>query len=717
MFDFIYRIDDNWALFYDGSILHAKQCFDYNKAIDWYAWCKRFVEYEISIYNKKVILKTPVSEWWWVDITNELKVFLYNAAKSKKIDDLLIRNRWEFLKEFDCVLEQWQVLFKYREAKRTTEIDSTLLHMKNFEYWMWRLSDIHNKKWQIVPESYHYFDWNKAWEDYHNLKYEYNWKEYQTPLYWLYVPHMIQTLFSEEDPLPSGKYLQKRQSKFMRDAWQVNFLFHSRRWWKTLLLQLMQFLLLKCERPSKWFKKMLINYFCQSAETFSDMTEYIKAFCEIYWWDNYIWKQSENSLIYQTYEGWKPVVIASVRFRTWLSVSKGRWWTPYAIIIDEASRQPQEVYNTALANVRLNKALLFCLTTVNYDEERDWCYEEAMRAYFASMAYEPMEDTVVKLWRKYWMEKISNVEEAKKNIKKFESMRNEFLEQRRYSCNFFTIEDIEYITEEEKRSAIKDDEHKWDKFILAEYFSIFADAKKIFNWHSYTTTDLPDKFEHIFFSRDQALKFDNSALSIIWVNDYNIYIIDSIILPQWRLDLQVQRIKELMHEYRFKIKEWWKLRLVVDVTQSWWDLSSVEWKWLYIDCPMYSTWWNNAWYHVWRQYNVSKNFLISNVREAFSMWYIKINQNANWIDWKDWLLREMDNFWPDYKAIRWKDDQVLAMVMWIHYIYSILLMKKILFEKDEILLSKRTMSEEELLKIIKQQKSEPVYNYSIINYQ
>jgi hypothetical protein len=118
------------------------------------------------------------------------------------------------------------------------------------------------------------------------------------------------------------------------------------------------------------------------------------------------------------------------------------------------------VYQRALANARLNKALIFCLTTVNYEEERDRCYIEAMKAYFSSMNYEPMEDTVIKLRNKYGMNKLASPKDAEKAQAKMEDMRREFLEERKYSCLFYTIEDIEYITEKEKQDAINEDAHR-----------------------------------------------------------------------------------------------------------------------------------------------------------------------------------------------------------------------------------------------------------------
>ena len=134
---------------------------------------------------------------------------------------------------------------------------------------------------------------------------------------------------------------------------------------------------------------MKINYFCQSQETFDDLSEYMENFAESYWYP-YVWRKSKSSLDYVTFENWKEKVLGTVQFKSALSIAKGLGWTPYAVIIDEASRQPEMVYQRALANARLNKALIFCLTTVNYEEERDWAYTEAMKAYFQAMSYEPL---------------------------------------------------------------------------------------------------------------------------------------------------------------------------------------------------------------------------------------------------------------------------------------------------------------------------------------
>lgn len=718
MFDFIFRFNQNWVIFYQWEPSTAKTTFDSQKAIQWRQSCIRFRDYETKIHTKKINFRVPISDNGWVDVTLELKTFLYQAAKGKRLEDLLVRIRWEFLSEYDCFNNGWVISF--REKNRvTTGIDDWLFLMKQFIYGFRRFEDVYDKEGNKIPwEFEHYYDWNRKWVDFWNIWYKFQWKDFKTPLYWVYIPQMINTIFKDEDPLPSGKFLQRRQRDFMREAGQINFLFHSRRWGKSLLLQLIQFLMAKAERPKKWFKKMRINYFCQSSEAFDDMSEYMENFAETYWLP-YVWRKSKAQLDYVTHENGKEVTLWSVIFKSWLSIAKGLGGTPYAVIIDEASRQPEMVYQRALANVRLNKALMFCLTTVNYEEERDRCYVEAMRAYFKQMSQEPIEDLTVRLWNKYRLAECKTPKDIMALWWKLEDLRREYLEARPYSCLFYTIDDIEYITEKEKQDTISEDSHRWEKFILAEYFSVFADQKKVFDPYRLIDEKMPKQFDNIFFAFDQAEKWDNPALNIIWVRDFNMYCLDSVILSE-SFDIQIQQIKRLKEEWQYYVIGQNKIRLCVDVTSKQSDVSSIELRWLKIDCPIY---WNNGnspAYFDWRILKVSRDWLFQNAIECFDLMYVKFSPK---LDVKLWLLHELSNItikeWK-YKTLKTtdKDDQVAGLLMNLYYIYNILWLKKTLFEKDDILLSQNNMTEEEMINIIRKNRQQTISqdNYSIINY-
>jgi len=99
--------------------------------------------------------------------------------------------------------------------------------------------------------------------------------------------------------------------------------------------------------------------------------------------------------------------------------------------------------------------------------------------------------------------------------------------------------------------------------------------------------------------------------------------------------------------------------------------------------------------------------------------YIKF---APSLDRKLWLLDEMSHIVikdGNYKTQKTtdKDDQVAALLMNLYYIYNILWLKKTLFEKDDILLNQATISDDEILEIMRRDRSASLpNNYSIINY-
>lgn len=719
MFDFINRFDTNSHIFFQWELSEAKKTFNSQEAIERWRWCDRFRKFTTKIYNKDISIQVPITDKDWVNVTSELKVFLYKAAKSKRIDDLLVRIRWEFLKVYDVYDVSWQILFKNREWEEW-DYDDILFLMKQFIFGFWRMTPVLTKSWSIRRwEFEHYYDWNPKGDWFWDLTYHYRWKDYKTPLYGVYMPHMIETIFREEEPLPSGKYLQWRQKDFLWKMAKVNFLFASRRSGKSLLLQLIQFLMDKIERPKTWFKKMRINYFCQSTETFNEISDYMESFAEAYWLP-YKRVPSKSILQYITYEDWKQKILWEVQFKSWLSVAKGLGGTPYAVIIDEASRQPEEVYKRALANVRLNNTLMFCLTTVNYESDRDWVYEEAMRSYFKAMEYEPMEDTVVRLRRKYWMDKIKTPQEAREKMADFWKMREEFLNERTYSCSFYTIDDIEYLTESQKEEAIEEDSHRWEKFILAEYFSVFADKKKVFQPYKLLDDDVPEKFNRIVFWFDQAEAYDNAALCVIWITEDRMYVIDSIILSE-QFDVQIEQIKRLKNDYQRRLlNPTIPIRVAVDVTSKKSDVSSIELRWLKVDLPVYWTGGNSPHHFDKRVLKVSRNALFQTAQEAMDLQYVRFDKK---VDSKKWLLEELASFvikkWSyRTQSTKQHDDQVAAMLMALYYIYDIMGMKKDLFKRDTEMLKQSKMSEDEMIRQINKQMSQRnrKSSYSIINY-
>lgn len=222
-------------------------------------------------------------------------------------------------------------------------------------------------------------------------------------MFGVYVPQFIESIFSKsKKKLPSGKLLQKWQRKFIYEMGAENYLMHSRGAGKSLTLTLISELLIVGQSLDDNMKARLINYFGQTDEANLEVIEYIQSTIQLHNQTYFEFKRSPvPTLIFKTIVNGNEKVLGRVAFRSGESLSKGRGGRPYAIIIDEAARIPEDVYEAALGNVVVDRSLLFCLSTIDEKAEKNWFYNNAVRAELEQLNYENTTDIVVKLWNKY----------------------------------------------------------------------------------------------------------------------------------------------------------------------------------------------------------------------------------------------------------------------------------------------------------------------------
>ncbi len=196
--------------------------------------------------------------------------------------------------------------------------------------------------------------------------------------------------------------LQKWQRRFIYEIGAQNYLLHSRGAGKSLTLTLISELLIVGQSLDDNMKARLINYYGQTDEANEEVIEYIKSTIELHNQTYYEFKRSPvPTLIFKTIANGKEKILGRVAFRSGEGLTKGRGGRPYAIIIDEAARIPVEVFDAALGNVVVDRSLLFCLSTIDEKAEKNWFYDEAVRAELEQLNYENTTDIVVKLWNKY----------------------------------------------------------------------------------------------------------------------------------------------------------------------------------------------------------------------------------------------------------------------------------------------------------------------------
>lgn len=358
-FSFVFRTNPHNLIIYDGDANKAKYTMDPQKAMEWYKK-DDYSNFTFDKHRQRYDIKLPVDlSDEGININKEFAAFLFQNIKVGKINDVLKTVWIEVLKSYDVIFVHNRVLFREKEVK-VREIDPYIWNMKNFIYGFYRFDTIFSyKDTGNGKKSTEPFEENIA-EDYYDghpdanfqgIDYFYNGKAYHTNLFGVYVPHFIKSIFSKsKKKLPSGKLLQAWQREFIFEMGKENYLMHSRGGGKSLTLTLIAELLTVGQSLDDNIKSRLINYFGQTDEANEEVIEYIKSTIEMHDQGYFAYKQSKNTLVFKTIVKGKEKELGRVVFRSGEGVSKGRGGRPYAIIIDEAARINEEVYDAAVGN-------------------------------------------------------------------------------------------------------------------------------------------------------------------------------------------------------------------------------------------------------------------------------------------------------------------------------------------------------------------------------
>lgn len=666
-FHFCNKFHEKWQIVYDGYAPWINKTFNEKIAWDWYFGNKDFDTVEIKRYNNVQKIRIPVSHaepWWYDDITQDVQRFIGISAQQKQIDDVLVSNWIEIFKLYDVIDEDGQIRFKKKKEDVTWDVDKWLWLMKQFIYWLFRVSPLKDKQWKDIIVS----------QDFENIQYNYKWNQYTTPVYGVYAPHHINSIFSPMSSDGKSGKLAPRQSKSMYYFWKKNFIMASRGIGKSLLLSVLSELLLMVERTDPWaiVKPTLINWFSQSEQQNEQTINYIISTIELSG-DKY-WKYSKTNgrLEVIDYVDKKEKTIATLQF--YWEGSKSKWVgsRPYAIVIDEASKVDEEIYRQAMGQYVSDGALIFCISTIEHDTEINWFYQEAVRAEMEMLSYEPMDDLVVRLWRKYWMDKMK-----KEDLFAFETraklweMKKELLYARETCCMRWDIHNAVHLSEQDIERNIAQFAHLWDDFINAQFYCILNRKATTFNMQWLSVETLPNTFETMVVGYDKWWESDKAAATLIGVQEWKMYVLESMELPT-DVTAQCDVVNDIKNRWVDRCATKY-INCVVDVTC--WPWEAISWmeirNFLY-DAAIMTTWWSrDPHFDKWRLY-VNQKELVRNWQEAINIWHVRFSWEV------DALLEQIENFWTwktqwwkkRYWAKKWRDDMVMSMLIALFYAYS-----------------------------------------------
>ena len=497
MFWFLNKVPAKpFNIVYDGTRINMSKVINKDEAERWYSTIQIQERKKIKRFIKGRQIESILPFFSSGEIiTSEFIVFL---KQNKNIVDQIIVVWIELLKEFDVVKDMERIWFM--EKKEKVKIDWLpdwwLMLMKEFIMGMFRFDPIlvsktENRK-KVTSEL-------NIKQDYKDIQYTYKWEKFSTPLYWVYSPKVRKMIFWEY---------------WMDFGWWRNM----QKWQATLWYNLGRETV--CAMSRWWGKSTIAVILCSVFPMRSIVSEREKVDWVVvyYYWPSHVanraiiqklLKMNSTMLegkVFKKVEGWKIVEFISdwvvqwyIEFLSDNNPDPGRWWRATLVVIDEASRVSVNSYRVAWW---FNNAMFIYISTVNYDTRKNWFYDILKDWEMRMNQYEEtMDDIVVDIWRKYWLDKVESSDEFKTKArwKKLERMKEEFFHRRPLVWFRFTIDDVEYLSNRERQDIIKRKMKQGEQYLRAEEFSEFIDEDWLFNVtkNRIPTEDIPDVHDKI----------------------------------------------------------------------------------------------------------------------------------------------------------------------------------------------------------------------------
>lgn len=701
MFGFIYNtFTQARGIFYDGNKENLRYCLNQKEAER--RWEKRgnTSTYKMKLYgNKYIDVILPIADWaeWYSE-------WLEEYARESNISLMSKQLISQLLDEYYCNDEG---KFFPRENKRKWEISWVLMQMRDVIEGMFRIEPIKILTWvDKLTKKGEYIDMPFG-QDVFDVKYSVGGKNYVTNIFWLYSSSLRKLMFPDSNF--GGNTLQPWQIDGLYNRGQYTFLIGPREWGKSLLSATItaQWILKEISNPSQEnLRGIQILYYGQSNDSNVRYYNYVKSLLK---------KMFSDSKMMKANDSWQIITIADgsitreIRFISHLSEAKGRWERPSLVILDEASRLDDEVWEIALGTTWIP---IIAISTVNYETKRNWFYDEFIKAEKAQRYYEPIDELIHRIWIKYWFDMCYSRDHIKEMINNgdFVKARNEFYESRQRVALRYTIDDIDpsLMSENQKRIKLDHAASRGEKFVMAEYYWFYVDEQDLFSTDWLIVNSIPTKFDKIAIWYDPAQDFDNAWLCAVGIKDRIAYVIESIKLSK-DVAVQTRQIKDMRNKLKnMLMRVEWNIPLWVDITRWSWDLVVLEDRSLFVDYPIKFTKGKNISYK-WREHLVWKEYLVKDVVRDQFFWKnnVRFPTTMVWEEW--WLLEEISNYKEKnigtnkFSAWKWKDDQVTAMMIALYVCWDMWLRHD--YIKQEVVPDQKKYVK--LSELVKQSKTTP----------
>lgn len=655
--------EDKGGLFYNGDKMNLKFTLEPREAEERYEKNKKLmvtvniprppdlqIPCQIPLGTDK-LLKQDIDGSFLTFITKWAISTRSEFIASRFMDDYQLDKNW---------------VFHRREKEDISALESTknilaLCIMKDIILGQFRITPLKipmgkNKKNLNKTE---YLDWD-LWDDF-SISYNVQGVEYKTNVFWVYKPKLFEAMLADSWKTFHWFVLQRWQMLVWLLSWWVTYVIWPRWGWKSLYINwdmagyLLKEITDNNERVQEWTQlymwlsqKQNAPYMVYAQQMLNNLID-LPSFCNklpdstgLYIVD----EDKQRKLEYVTTNQNDPTRSRRTRKFVW----------------DEADYLDWDYVWTAMSTA---DSLVTLISTIGPNTQAGNFYKGWLNAYKNQRDYEPIDVLIHDIWVKYWLHLCKSRKDYLKKIKNwdFERMRAEFIQRRPEVALHFTMDDVEFLTEEQKQTqVIRVLNARWYDYMLAEYYWEYSTDQTVFNVE-WVQLACPGDCDYWVVGYDEADTFDNPWLCILWCKDWKYYIKETYNLAK-ESNERFAKMKKIIQDYKNK---WKPVYLVLDASR--WRAAARELWMLWMPCDMLIKWTGNVTYQPWARHNVGKQWCIEMIRSSF------FDTNLIHIDpacYGEWGLVEELSHFKKYKAsARWEkklhDDQVSWMMLVLYF--------------------------------------------------
>lgn len=663
-YGFLYKDRDNdRGLFYNWDKVNLKYCLDPRSAEQWYEKHKHLM---VMVNVKRPPdLEIPVQLPLWTDkllkqdIDTKFLTFITRGAVSTRMEFILSR----FMDNYHLSNDG---TFYRREQEDKSALESTrnvlaLCMMKDIILWVFRVTPLKIPAWKNKKnlQKMDYIDWD-IWEDF-SIEYEVQGTKYKTNLFGVYKPKLFEAMLTDTGRTFNGFCLQNWQMMVWLLSWWVTYVIWPRWWGKSLYINWDSagYLLKEITDSNERIQEFSVLYMGLSAKQNAPYMVYsqqmlnnlidLPSFCN---------RLPDGSWLYIT-DGDKQ---RKLEYVTTNQNDPTRSRRTRKFVWDEADYLDWDYVWTAMATA---DSLVTLISTIGPDTQAWHFYQGWLNAYKNQRDYEPIDVLIHDIWVKYWLHLCTSRADYIKKIKNwdFEKMRAEFIQRRPEVALHFTMDDVEFLTEDQKVAQVTRvlNARGYD-YMLAEYYWEYSTDQTVFNVDG-VQLGCPSDCDYWVVGYDEADTFDNPWLCVLWAKDGKYYIKETHNLAK-ESNERFAKMKEIIQGYK---NSWKPVYLVLDASRWWAAARELGMLWMPVDMLIKWTW--NVTYQPWARHNVGKAWCIEMIRSSF------FDTNLIHIDpacyWESWLVEELSHFKKWKASARWEkkkhDDQVSGMMLVLYF--------------------------------------------------